>query len=209
VRRLGLPLLSLLVIGALHHRGRLAGVDYLGVFFAAGASWAAVPGVGEAALIAAGIAAAHGRLDLTLVIAVAWMGASAGGAGGWLIGLKGGRGLLTAGGPLRPLRLALIARGDRFYERYGPVAVLFTPSWMAGIHDMRSSRFIPINTISALVWAAAVGGGAYLIGPPIADVAADVGLLGGAFVLALFVVFLGAVVVRRGRRARRLGGNVG
>jgi hypothetical protein len=32
---------------------------------------------------------------------------------------------------------SLIARGDRFYERYGPVAVLFTPFWIAGIHDMR------------------------------------------------------------------------
>lgn len=194
-------LLALAVLALAHHRAKHAGVDYAGVFLAAGASWSVVPGVGEAALIAAGIAAAHGHLDLTAVIAVAWAGACVGGTVGWLVGVKGGRGLLTAPGPLAHLRLALIARGERFYERYGPVAVLFTPSWVAGIHDMRASRFLPANALSALLWALAVGGGAYLIGPSIADVAADVGIAGTAVALALFAVTL-VVVVKR-LRARR------
>src|ERR1700686_339354 len=121
MRILGRTLASLALVGLLHHRARHAGVDYLGLFLAAGASWAAIPGVGEAALIAAGIAAARGRLDLAAVVMLAWAGASAGGMSGWLLGLKGGRGLLTRMGPLHRLRLALIARGDRFYERYGTI----------------------------------------------------------------------------------------
>src|SRR5207244_9793093 len=96
--------------------------------------------------------------------------------------LKGGRELLTAPGPLHHLRLALIARGDRFYERYGPVAVLFAPSWIAGIHDMRWSRFLPANAVAALTWALSIGLGAYLLGPSITDIAADAGLAGGLFV---------------------------
>ena len=153
----------------------------------------ALPGPGEAALIAAGISAAHGHLDLSSVVAVAWAGPAMGGAAGWLLGLKGGRGLLTAPGPLRPLRLRLIARGDRFYERYGPVAVLFTPSWTAGIHHMRWSRFLPVNAVSALMWALAFGVGAYLVGPSITDIAADVGLAGR--LLARRAVVLAAVLV--------------
>jgi membrane-associated protein len=200
MRTLGRSLASLALLGLIHHRARHAGVDYLGLFLAAGASWAAIPGVGEAALIAAGIAASRGRLDLAAVIAVAWAGASAGGTSGWLLGLKGGRGLVTATGPLLRLRLSLLARGDRFYERFGAIAVLFTPSWMAGIHDMRSSRFLPINALSALAWALGLGGGAYLIGPPITEVADDFGLLGT--VLVAVGIVAAVVFLLRRRRGR-------
>jgi membrane protein DedA with SNARE-associated domain len=184
------------------HRVR-AGVDYIGVFVAAAASWVALPGPGEAALIAASISAAHGHLDLTAVVAVAWAGATAGGIAGWIIGMKGGRTLLTASGPLHHVRLTLIARGDRFYDRYGPIAVLFTPSWIAGIHDMRWSRFVPANVFSALMWAVSIGVGAYLIGPSITDIVADAGLVGGIVVAALFV--LAAVFVRRRSSSRHDG----
>jgi membrane protein DedA with SNARE-associated domain len=192
-------LLAAVVLGLLHHRVRGPGVDYVGVFLASGASWAGLPGIGETLLIAAGISAAHGHLDLASVVAVAWAGASVGGTLGWLVGLKGGRELLTVPGPLLSLRLALIARGDRFYERYGSVAVLFTPSWMAGIHDMRAVRFLTINAISALVWAIAFGVGADLVGPSIADAATDFGLVGGVVLLALAVLAV-VFVIRRRRR---------
>jgi len=198
VRLTGMPLLTLAIVAAGHH-GRGHGVDYLGVFLAAGASWAALPGPGEAALIAAGISAARHHLDLASVLAVAWAGACAGGTAGWILGLKGGRGLLTAPGPLHHLRLALIARGDRFYDRYGPVAVLFTPPWVAGLHSMRWSRFVPANAVAGLGWTLSIGLGAYLLGPSITDIVADVGLAGGSLLGALAVV---AVVVVLRRRAK-------
>jgi membrane protein DedA with SNARE-associated domain len=194
---MGLPPSTLAVVAILHSQARRSGVDLVGVFLASGASWAVLPGPGEAALIAAGISAAHHHLDLASVVAVAWAGASTGGTAGWIVGVKGGRELLTAPGPLHRLRLALIARGDRFYARYGLVAVLFTPSWIAGIHDMRWWRFLPANAISALAWALAVGLGAYLLGPSITDIAADAGLAGGLLVCALFVLAVVLVVRRR------------
>jgi membrane protein DedA with SNARE-associated domain len=197
VRFVALPLSTLAALAIIHPHGRGSGIDYVGVFLASAASWAAFPGPGEAALIAAGISAAHHHLDLTAVAAVAWAGANAGGIAGWMVGVKGGRGLLTARGPLRPLRLAVIARGDRFYERYGPVAVMFTPSWIAGVHDMRWSRFLPANAISALTWALSIGLGAYLIGPSITDIAADAGLAGGLLVAVLLALALGLVAWRR------------
>jgi len=199
---MGLQLSTLAVVAVLHPHARRSGVDLVGVFLASGASWALLPGPGEAALIAAGISAAHHHLDLTSVLLVAWAGASIGGTAGWIVGVKGGRELLTAPGPLHRLRLSLIASGDRFYGRYGLVAVLFTPSWIAGIHDMRWSRFLPANAISALTWALSVGLGAYLLGPSITDIAGDAGLAGGALVGALFVLAVVLVVRRRYHKSR-------
>jgi len=201
VRFVGTSLSTLAVLAVLHPHGRASGVDYFGVFLAAAASWAvAVPGPGEAALVAAGISAAHGRLDLASVLAVAWAGATTGGTVGWIVGVKGGRELLTASGPLLQVRLALIAKGDRFYERYGTVAVLFTPSWIAGIHQMRWLRFLPPNAVSALMWSLLFGLGAYLAGPSITEVATDAGLVGGLLIGALLVLALALVIRRRFRK---------
>lgn len=178
-----------------------AGADYVGVFLAALVSWVAVPGLGEAALVAAGISARHGHLDLTSVVACAFAGASLGGMVGWQIGRRGGRALLTAPGVLLRLRLSMVARGERFYERYGPIAVLLAPSWAAGIHNMPWSRFLIANTLSALLWAGAIGVGADLIGPSITDVVADAGTAGEVVLGMLVLMAVLALMFRRRRRA--------
>jgi membrane protein DedA with SNARE-associated domain len=73
--------------------------------------------------------------------------------------------------------------------------VLFTPSWIAGIHDRRV--FLLANAIAALMWVLLIGLGAYLLGPPITerDRAGDAGLAGGLLLGALVV--LAVVVVMR------------
>jgi membrane protein DedA with SNARE-associated domain len=184
----------------LHHHVRGPRGDYLGLAGAAVASWAGLPGPGEAALVTAGVLASRNKLDIASVVAVAWLGAAAGGIAGWLIGLKAGRAVVTARGPLRRLRLGIVDRGDRFFERYGAVAVFFTPSWVAGMHGMRWTRYLPANAIAALTWALAVGLGSYAIGPSITDVFDDIGLAG---TLALVALVAGAVAVAVWRRSRR------
>jgi membrane protein DedA with SNARE-associated domain len=194
---------QLSVLAVLHLHAPGPGIDYVGVLVASAASWAGLPGPGEAALIAAAIGAAHHHLDLTAIIAVAWLGATVGGMAGWIVGIRAGRGVLTAPGPLHRLRLAVTARGDSFYARYGVVAVLFTPSWVAGIHNMRWSRYIPVNAISALVWATAIGLAAYLIGPAVTDVAADEGLVGWLLIGGLVSVAVIALLRHHFRRSPR------
>jgi membrane protein DedA with SNARE-associated domain len=78
---------------------------------------------------------------------------------------------------------------------------LFTPSWVAGILRVRASLYVPVNAISAVVWAVAIGLGAYLVGPPIADVVADEGLLVWVVVAALVAAF--AIVLLRNHLRRR------
>lgn len=192
--------LQLSTLAVLHLQARGPGIDYIGVVVASGASWAGLPGLGEAALIAAGISAAHQHLDLAAVVAVAWLGATVGGMIGWIIGVRAGRGVLTRPGPLHRLRLAATASGDRFYARYGIVAVLFTPSWVAGIHNMHWSRYVPVNAVSALVWALAIGLGAYWVGPSITDIAGDAGTVG--WVLVGVAVAIAAFVLLRRRFGR-------
>jgi membrane protein DedA with SNARE-associated domain len=183
----------------IHRHAHGPSIDYAGVGLAATAGWVGVPGLGEAALIAAGILAARGHLDIGEVVVVAWIGATIGGVAGWLVGLKVGHTVFGGPGPLRPTRLRVLAAGERFYSRYGALAVFFTPSWLAGITRMKSGLYLALNAVSAVIWALLVGLGAYWIGPSIEDVLSDVGLAGVVLVAAIAAVG-GALTLTRGRR---------
>jgi membrane protein DedA with SNARE-associated domain len=186
----------------LHHHVRGPKGDYIGLGAAAFASWAGIPGPGEAALVASGILAAHHHLDIAAAVAVAWLGATLGGTAGWLAGLKAGRTVLSRPGPLYRMRMSALERGDRFFERYGAVAVFFSPAWIAGIHGMSAARFLPANALAALTWALAFGLGAYVIGPSILDLVTDLGFVSALVVGALIVAaVVGALRVRRRRRS--------
>jgi membrane protein DedA with SNARE-associated domain len=182
-----------------HHRFHGPHLDYLGVAGAAFLSWFGLTGPGEAALIAAGILAAKGRVDLASVLAVAWAGATLGGTAGWLLGLRGGRAVMTAPGPLRRVRARMLRSGDRFYDRFGALAVYFAPSWMAGVNGMAARRFLPVNAICCLVWTLIVGLGAYFAGPSVEELLSDIGTVGLA-ALAAAGLTIGIVRFRRSRR---------
>jgi membrane protein DedA with SNARE-associated domain len=172
----------------LHHHFTGPHITYVGLALAAFLSWVATTGPGEAALIAAGISAGHGHIDVVGMIIAAWAGAMAGGTAGWLVGLKGGRALITKPGPLHRLRLRLLRRGDAVYARRGWLAVFLAPSLMAGVAGMPARRFVPINAVAALAWAVGIGLGAYVAGPSIADAASDLGVIGLAALVALIAL---------------------
>jgi undecaprenyl-diphosphatase len=182
---------------AIHLRHHVHGprLDYVGLAVAAALSWLGLPGPGEAALIAAGIAASRGRLDLATALAAAAAGATAGGTAGWLIGRYGGRRVVLAGRWLRRQRERALERGNRFFERYGWFAVYFAPSWAAGINAMRARRFLPANAVCALLWAVLIGVGSYVVGPSASDLVADIGLVGS--VAVVLTVVTTTVLARR------------
>ena len=192
-------LLQLHLGAVARHRVEGPAVDYYGLAAAAAASWIGVPGPGEPVLIAAGVLASRGKLDLTTVLLVAWAGATVGGILGWAIGRKAGRSLLTTPGPLHRQRLRAVARGEKVFERYAVVAVLLTPSWIAGINRVRSSVYQPTNAAAAAVWACGIGVGSYLAGPAVTDIVNDFGT-GTSVILA--VVIVAAVGLELARRHR-------
>jgi membrane-associated protein len=199
VRRSATAVTALLLPAALHaaHHGHGSPLDYVGLAAAAATSWAGVPGPGEPVLIGAGVLASKGRLDLTTVLLAAWLGATAGGVIGWVAGRKAGRRVLTARGPLRRLRLRTVERGERVFERYAVIAILLAPSWIAGVHRVRSSVYLVTNAVAAAVWAGAIGVGSYLAGPSVIDFVNDFGT-GTAVIVA--VVILAGVGLELGRR---------
>jgi membrane protein DedA with SNARE-associated domain len=204
---LAMPVAAQMVSGLLHlqlhlhHRIHGPPFDYAGLALAAFASWVGVPGPGEPVLIAAGVLAAQGRLDIVTVLVVAWAAATIGGIVGWVIGMKAGRAFLVAPGPLRPLRISAVARGEMVFARYTVLAVLLTPSWIAGIHRVRAAVYLPTNAACAVLWAAGIGLAAYFVGPTVVDFVQDLGVI-SAVGLCLFVVAVIVLEVRRRRRGR-------
>jgi membrane protein DedA with SNARE-associated domain len=201
--RLVLSVKLVLVLGLslhIHHHIKGPPVDYIGLAAAAAASWLGVPGPGEPVLIALGIFAARHNFDITSVVVVAFLGAAAGGLAGWLIGLLAGRRVLTAPGPLLRPRLNMLARGDDIFRRHPVLGILLTPSVVAGIHGVRPTVYNLTNLISAAVWAAGIGYGAYFLGPPVVDLVSDLGLITG---IALGLLILGSLGAQLRRRRRR------
>jgi membrane protein DedA with SNARE-associated domain len=186
-----------------HHHFHGPPFDYVGLAAAAAASWFGVPGPGETLLIAAGVLAARHRLDIFSVILVAWMAATLGGAGGWLVGLKAGRKIVTAGGPFHNLRLRAVQRGEEVFSRYTVLAIVLCPTWIAGIHGVRPLLFNVVDAAAAFAWAAGIGLGAYFIGPTVIDAVQDLGLV-TVVGLALLVVLGLGYEIRRRREKRRI-----
>jgi membrane protein DedA with SNARE-associated domain len=200
------PVVALLHIHIhLHHAFHGPSFDYAGLAVAAAASWIGVPGPGEPFLIYAGVLAAQHRLDIVSVVVVAWAAATVGGVIGWLIGLKAGRAVLIAPGPLQSLRVGAVRRGERVFERYAVIAILLTPSWVAGINQVNPTVYQLTNVISAAVWAVGLGFGAYLVGPAVVDLFNDIGVVSLTATVALVVGVVGLEIRRRLRRHRRAG----
>jgi membrane-associated protein len=189
-----------LLIGV-HAARRLRGhpVGYLAIAVAAFASWAGLPGPGEAALIAGGAFAARHRLDIVQVELFAFAGAVAGGMVGWALGWRFG-GLADRPGPLYGFRRRGLRAGGRFYARFGPLAVFFTPSWVAGIHRVTPVRFTVFNAASAAVWAAVYGLTTYIAGPRVAEFFRDIGGWASLVLVLAAALFGGFALLRRRRR---------
>ena len=167
-----------------------------------------VPVPGETALIASGVLASQGRLEIVAVIAIAAAGAIIGDNIGYGVGRRGGRWLLERPGRLETHRRRVLETGEPFFERHGPKAVFMGrwvlglrvwASWLAGITRMRWGSFVFWNAAGGITWAATVGVAAYLIGDSAGMIIRDVGA--GAFAVTA-VAFVSIVVLRRRRVAR-------
>jgi membrane protein DedA with SNARE-associated domain len=179
-------------------------LDYVGVAVAAFASWVGVPGPGEPVLIAAAVVASKHKLDVTPVLLAAWIGATLGGIVGWLVGLKAGRTVLTAPGPLYKMRLRAVEKGEELFKRMEVIAIILAPSWLAGIHRSGPTVYLLTNAISAaLLWVLPIGLGAYYAGPAVLDLWDDAGTIAPVVFVLLILGILGFEMTRRRRRRGR------
>jgi membrane protein DedA with SNARE-associated domain len=186
----------------------VATFGYAAVFLLVAVEGIGIPVPGETMLlVAAALAGAHqgGRLEIRLIIAVAAAAAIAGDSGGYVMGRRWGRQLLNRWGPRVGLSAKRVAHVERFFDRYGVLAVFFGRyqaifrtyiGMIAGMAHMPFRVFFPVRLASCIVWALFYGLLAYFLGSQWSRVegllhTAGYVVLGGAVIIALVV----AVVV--------------
>jgi membrane protein DedA with SNARE-associated domain len=161
---------------------------------------------GETALVAAGVLAHRGTLQLPVVIVLAAIAAIVGDNLGYALGRSGARSLLLVSGPFAAHRARLLARAEKFFARHGRKAVFFgrwipllrpTAAWLAGASRMPWPVFLMWNAAGGVSWAVSIGLLAYALG------AAATGVLTTVVIAGLVVVVAGALVRARVRRRRR------
>ena len=119
---------------------------------------------GDSVLFSAGlVAAAHGNIDIVLLVTIIFMAAFIGDQVGFVLGRKVGRPYLDKRKSPRVQRM--IARSEDFYEKTGwwaVVAARFFP-WIrtfvppiAGISRMNYYKFLSANSLGALLWGAGI-----------------------------------------------------
>jgi membrane protein DedA with SNARE-associated domain len=162
---------------------------------------AGVPLPGETALVASGVLASQGKLDIVEVIVIASLAAIIGDNCGYWIGRKGGRALLERWSPVSRHAERILPRAERLFAKHGGKTVFFgrfvailriTAAWMAGVSHMTWWRFLLYNAAGGILWATLVGLVAYYLGQAAADAIQTYGLYAaGAIVVATIGVVLG------------------
>jgi membrane protein DedA with SNARE-associated domain len=154
-----------------------------------------LPGLGDAALIAAGTLAGEGRLNVWIVLGlgmVAWM---LGSVAGYAFGDHGGRPLLDRPGILEKSRRKLLAKGDRAFGRYTFVASATMPAFVSGIFRVRFWIFILGAVVAGIGWIGMYVGLSYFLG---AEIAKRIGSIGTKAVIGVIVIVVIGLVIRAG-----------
>jgi membrane protein DedA with SNARE-associated domain len=146
---------------------------YAVVFIGVMAEGAGVPVPGETALLAAGALAHFGELSLGWVMLAAMAGALAGDNLGFLVGRLGGRALAERHGARLGLTKERLAGFDRFFERYGPKAIVIARfvtglrvvcAVLAGGSGLKWRRFAAYNAVGVVTWSIVIGLIGYFLG---------------------------------------------
>jgi membrane-associated protein len=127
---------------------------------------------GDSLLITAGLFAARGDLNLTLLIVTLIPAAILGNATGYQIGKRTGKALFSRPDSLL-FRREHLRMTHEYYERHGgmtiiiaqfaPILRTFAPV-VAGVAEMGYKRFASYNVIGAIAWIASMTLGGYLLG---------------------------------------------
>lgn len=134
---------------------------------------AGIPLPGGTALLAAGVLAADGRLDVAIIVLIGICATIVGANASYAVGHHFGSKLLTAPGPFATQRLRVLNVGQPVAKRYGWIAVLLNPSFpvvpnyaplMAGTLRMVWGRFLLWSSIGNAIWVLIYVIPGYLIG---------------------------------------------
>jgi membrane protein DedA with SNARE-associated domain len=172
----------------------------IGLFAAVVATWIAISGPGEAALVSAGTVAARGEEQIAAVLVIAFFGTFAGSIAAYWIGRVGGRRLFLRRGPFLAWRTRVLARSEGLVQRRAFLASLLGPGWLAGINDVPPRPFVFGSALSGLLWTLTIGLGAFFVGPSLIHLYDDVGKWATIAALTAAATVGTAVLLRRRTR---------
>ncbi|MEU7055921.1 DedA family protein [Streptomyces sp. NPDC046197] len=175
-----------------------------------------IPAPGETILIAAGVYAGAGRLNVGAVAAIAFVAAVAGDNIGYLIGRSGGRAFVHRWGRYVFLTPERFRAAERFFAHHGGKIVTVARfieglrqanGIIAGTSGMPWRRFLAFNALGAALWVGLWTTLAYIAGTHINAVYDEISRY-QRYVLIAFGVLVVALVVRHLLRRRRAGREV-
>ncbi len=156
---------------------------------------------GDSLLVTAGLLASQGYIDVWLLGLILSVAAIAGDTAGYSIGKAGGHRLFTREQSLLFNREHLL-RAHQFYERHGgktiiiarfmPIIRTFAPV-VAGMGDMRYSRFLVYNLIGGVAWVWSMLLIGLLLGRTFPGVASHIELI---ILVIVFLSILPALIAR-------------
>ena len=142
------------------------------------------------------------------IVVAGLVGNVAGAVVGWAIGLYGGRPLVERHGRYLHVTPARIDRAERWFERFGPIAVPLgfamplVRSFVAipaGFSEVPLSRFVPLAVVGITTFCAALGGIGWAVGASWHAARHDLKYVDYAVVVG--IVALVAYIVLRRRRS--------
>jgi membrane protein DedA with SNARE-associated domain/membrane-associated phospholipid phosphatase len=158
------------VLSLIEHYG------YLVILFGVMLESTGVPLPGETILLAAGVLAQRGHLDVGDAVVFGILGAVIGDQIGYWVGREGGRPFVLRWGRYVFITPQRLARAEAFFGRHGGKAVFLARFFaglrvfgalVAGISRMRWATFIHYNALGGAVWATAVVLLGYFLGSSI------------------------------------------
>jgi membrane protein DedA with SNARE-associated domain len=141
--------------------GFIASTGYAGVLILMAIQSACIPIPSEIIMPVAGYALAHGQMQLILLATIGSIGSNLGSIPAYWVGAKGGRPMIEHYGKYILLSGHDLDRADRFFARYGSIAVLIGRllpivrtfiALPAGIAKMNQVRFHIYTFIGSWPW---------------------------------------------------------
>ncbi|MEU2923934.1 DedA family protein [Streptomyces sp. NPDC007251] len=170
-----------------------------------------VPAPGETILLAAGVYAGAGRLNIVAVAVIAFVAAVVGDNIGYLIGHLGGRAFVHRWGRYVFLTPKRFQAAEEFFGRHGGKIVTVARfieglrqanGIIAGTTGMPWRRFLAFNALGAALWVGLWATLSYLVGSHITTVYDEVARY-QIYVLVAAALLIAAFVVRHVVRRRR------
>jgi membrane-associated protein len=165
---------------------------------------------GDTLLIAAGVLAQRGQLDIAAVIVATIAGAILGDATGYVIGRKTGP-LLFQKEEGRFFPRKRLLQGKRFFDKHGGKTIFIArfigyvrtaAPTVAGASEMPATKFFAYNVLGGIAWVCSLSLAAYYLGSAVENLERGaVILFGGAVLLSL--IPLGWHFGRKWRQRRK------